>query len=302
MAYAQGCKLLLARAEPGATPKSIFGAAPDGLWLWANTQGLRELERLKDALPALPDDRMQRRFSGSTGDGVLVEGFRFYRLVKRQADLHVVGGWRACSDVVDFGCGWGRITRFFLREVDGEHLVGLDCLEKAVEWNRSTNRWSRFELVDPLPPSGLPDQSADVIYAYSVFSHLSETVHLAWLQDFHRALRPGGLMVVTTRPRRFVTRAERERAKRSAGAPDLKRATSASQAFADTDGWLERYDRGEFCHDATGGGPGLPDSFFGETLIPPAYVDRVWTRWFSVRDYISDPAQCAQDVIVAVKS
>ena len=43
-----------------------------------------------------------------------------------------------------------------------------------------------------------PDDSFDVVYACSVFSHLPETLHLLWLAEIRRVLRPGGVLVATT--------------------------------------------------------------------------------------------------------
>ncbi len=69
-------------------------------------------------------------------------------------------------------------------------------------------------------------------------------------------------------------------------------------AFPDTAGALERYDRGEFMYEPIGGGDVLDKSFFGETCIPRQYVERNWTRYFDLVDYIDDRTLCQQNVIV----
>jgi SAM-dependent methyltransferase len=73
-----------------------------------------------------------------------------------------------------------------------------------IEFCRSTNRWCHFERTDFRPPTPFPADRFDLIYAFSVFSHLSEPVHEAWLGELSRILRPGGLLVVTTREREFI--------------------------------------------------------------------------------------------------
>src|SRR5438309_300916 len=52
-----------------------------------------------------------------------------------------------------------------------------------------------------------------LIYLYPVFSHFPEEMHLALLREFHRLLRPGGLLIAPTRQRNFILwqRGERER-------------------------------------------------------------------------------------------
>jgi hypothetical protein len=44
-----------------------------------------------------------------------------------------------------------------------------------------------------------------LIYLYPVFSHFPEEMHLALLREFHRLLRPGGLLIAPTRQRANAT-------------------------------------------------------------------------------------------------
>ncbi|MBP8250980.1 MAG: class I SAM-dependent methyltransferase, partial [Herpetosiphon sp.] len=195
--------------------------------------------------------------------------------------------------VLDYGCGWGRIIRFFLKDIDPNNLHGIDCMPEVIELCRATNRWAQFQLVDPLPPTQIPDHSIDLIYCYSVFSHLAEEAHLQWLAEFKRILKPNGLLIATTRPRQFIVDCARVRQE----ARTLGNAGAAS-AFEDTEASLQQYDAGEFCYSPVGGGDVLDSSFYGETCIPEAYVRREWTRFFTFRTMIDDRTVCHQNVIV----
>jgi hypothetical protein len=62
---------------------------------------------------------------------------------------------------------------------------------------------------------------------------------------------------------------------------------------------LAAYDRGSYCYE--GFAVEGRWSFWGETCIPKAYVQRRWTELFDVLDYIDDRAVCQQNVIVARK-
>ena len=79
---------------------------------------------------------------------------------------------------------------------------------------------------------------------------------------------------------------------------DLVHEAFAAQLFGDTESWLARYDRGEFCHEPAGS-PGLATEFSGETVISEQYVRREWSKLFDVVDYIDDRSVCAQTIIVA---
>jgi SAM-dependent methyltransferase len=268
----------------------LFNDADDDLWLWMHTQGRRALPLLERLLPALPPEALQLQFTGRCGDQTLKDGFRNYRLFREIARTHL--GELSGARVLDFGCGWGRILRFFLRDVRAQNLMGVDCEPNVIEFCRRTNPSIRCELVDPLPPSSLPTGWFDFIYSYSVFSHLSEHAHLEWLREFHRILRPNGLLAVTTRPREFIVYLGELR-RRS------RRAASLPNAFLDTEDALRAYDMGSYCHAPTGGGGTLDPSFFGETAIPQSYVAAKWPGQFELVEYIDDRARCEQNFILA---
>jgi SAM-dependent methyltransferase len=274
----------------------VFGHVDDTVWLDLNTAGYRRHAILRAVLPSLPPERTQIAFIGSSGDGALNEAFRAYRFWKEVAGRngHPIGPQ---SRVLDFGAGWGRMLRFFMRDVRPENLLGVDVMEAAVQLARDTNPWGRFEQVPPLPPSALPAATFDLIYLYSVFSHLSEEAHDRWLTEFARILRPRGLVVATTWPREYIERCERARLGDSAGTH-----SGSLHAFHGTAEWLARYDHGEFCHSPSRSGGALAGSFYGETCIPEAYVRRQWTNRFEIREFIAaDYRDHWQSVIVARK-
>jgi SAM-dependent methyltransferase len=282
---------LLGTSSPHATPATLFGDVSDDFWFWAFTEGYRRDPRLVEILPAFPSQDVQCRFTGASGDDTMREAFGFYSLVRRIARQH---RQQPVTAILEFGCGWGRMIRLFLRDVEPQNLWGIDCMPAAIEICQSTNPYCRFQLVEPLPPSPIGQQTFDLVYAYSVFSHLSEDAHERWLGEFTRILRPGGLLVATTRPREFILACAEARRRHE----DRDWAQGTVLAFPDTAGALERYDRGEFMYEPIGGGDVLDKSFFGETCIPRQYVERNWTRYFDLVDYIDDRTLCQQNVIV----
>jgi SAM-dependent methyltransferase len=273
-------------------PTEVFRDVSPLEWYWLHAYGRSLSPALRRYLPRLPPRRDQIVFTGSWGPMTLWEAFRFYTLVRDQSP-----GLSAGSRVVDFGCGWGRMIRFFIKDVEPSHLHGVDPQSSAIATCAATNQWASFQQIDVRPPTSMEDASVDLIYAYSVFSHLSEDVHLQWLEEFARMLRPGGTLVVTTRDRAFILDCARHRA---AGSTSLA-ATGARAAFMETDRWLRAYDDGAFCYDAVGGGTDLPGEVYGESCIPEPYVRRIWTKWFDVAEYIDDRNRCPQAVIVCTR-
>jgi len=174
---------------------------------------------------------------------------------------------------------------------------GIDPDGAALDLCRQTNRWSTFIEVDPLPPSPLPDGQLDLIYAYSVYSHLDEEAHDRWLDEFRRILRPGGLLMVSTRPRSFIDKCAWLRSDAGAHAPASHLVAAA--AFPDTAAALADYDAGAYCfsHRSEDDPP-----HFGETCISRRYVADHWTDRFRLLDYIDDHRLCEQDFVVVQKT
>ena len=58
------------------------------------------------------------------------------------------------------------------------------------------------------PPLPLPGERFDVLYAVSVLTHLDEHHQDAWLEEWRRMVKPGGLALVTYRGEGFLAKAE----------------------------------------------------------------------------------------------
>jgi SAM-dependent methyltransferase len=107
-------------------------------------------------------------------------------------------GWSfAGKRVLDFGCGAGRTLRHFLPEAEKGEFWGADIDEASIEWLRGALcpplRVRRSPVV---PPLGLEYGSFDLVWAISVFTHLTNA-SIPWLLELHRLLKPGGLLVAT---------------------------------------------------------------------------------------------------------
>jgi SAM-dependent methyltransferase len=279
-------------------PSAVFRHLDDESWFEVLVRSIDEPIIDGAALPRFPGADFQIGTIGSSGRQALAEACHFWKVVRRYADragIRMDKGTR----VLDFGCGWGRMVRFFLRDLAGEDVYGADVGLDMITLCREHFRTGHFELVQPTPPTRLPRASFDVVYAYSVFSHLNEAVSLAWIEELTATLKPGGLLIVTTQARRFITRCEEIRRDGKPGNPWEE---SLSRLFTDQMAALEAYDGGQFVHVATGGGDYRPASFYGESVIPRDYVDRVWSRFLEPVDFVDDPSQLGQALIVMRKS
>lgn len=101
--------------------------------------------------------------------------------------------------ILDWGCSSGRVLRHFYQEHQshGWKLYGIDIQANLVEWMRQ-NFPREFHVVcgSAFPHLPYRDNSLDVIYAVSVFSH-TKYLWDFWLTEFKRVLKPNGLCLLT---------------------------------------------------------------------------------------------------------
>ncbi len=99
--------------------------------------------------------------------------------------------------ILDFGCGCGRVLRHWAR-LEGPELHGADYNPALVRWCQANLPFAQLTVNGLHPPLHYPDARFDLIYALSVFTHLTEDQHHAWMKEIRRVLRPGGLLLFTT--------------------------------------------------------------------------------------------------------
>jgi SAM-dependent methyltransferase len=99
--------------------------------------------------------------------------------------------------ILDFGCGCGRVLRHVARWQDVTPF-GIDWNPRAVRWCRNNlPRASVFRggLGPPLPEVVA---DLDLVYAFSVFTHLPEDLQVAWLAELSSRLCERGRLVLST--------------------------------------------------------------------------------------------------------
>lgn len=273
------------------TPKSCYSGLSDSLWL-SLLLNPKSLE-----LPGFPSAEIQSRFTGRADFSTLIQAFEFYDVI-RKACLNIGKPIQSMDAILDFGCGWGRITRIFLRDIEPNKIYGCDCTEDAITMCKETNKWCNFDLNDAHPPTKYKSSMFDLIYAYSVFSHLSEDSQKSWIEEFHRILKPGGILVVTTRQRNFME----QLSKLDYFSQFIDNDTSHPSDVESIDRALKDYDNGKFVYFGTGGGFNLSGDFYGEAFVSKSYVEKNWNNLFNIVDFIQQPPpNIDQNIIVAVK-
>jgi SAM-dependent methyltransferase len=99
--------------------------------------------------------------------------------------------------VLDFASGYGRITRFLVREIPPERLWVADVYEDGVRFQEQ--RFGVHGVVSTVRPEDLDlEGDFDAILVTSLFTHLPEERFVAWLRALLGRLAPGGVLAFST--------------------------------------------------------------------------------------------------------
>jgi len=237
-----------------------------------------------DLLPRFPSEELQRNTTSLSGEQALSQANGFYGDISTALESHDI---RIESDwaILDFGSCWGRISRFFMRDVPKKNIHGVDVEKTFVDTCNSLFDSDRFSVCPAIPPCGFADSNIDLISAYSVFSHLSESAFNAWMREFSRILKPGGIVAFTTRNDGFLDYCS-ELGKRIHELSGYPRALAAM--LGDDPQLKSRYLSGNFVFaggKGVSGGGSMNDSFYGEAFIPRAYVEERLHDDFEILDF-----------------
>jgi len=182
-------------------------------------------------------------------------------------------------DVLDFACGPGRVIANFHLLEPRARLMGSDIDREAIEWARiNLGDSASFHVNGISPPTEIPDESFDIIYSISLFTHLDEARQDVWLTKLARLLRPGGVLLTTTHGLLAMD---------SCSQDELDELNERGIAF--------RVDRkGRFKLD------GLPD-FYQTTFHTREYIAQHWTRFLELQAYREGGIGNHQDVVLLKK-
>jgi len=181
--------------------------------------------------------------------------------------------------ILDFGCGWGRLTRLFAKDLPPSQIFGCDPDGNILEWCRDVPGTFRQSETKP---QRLPfEERFDLAFAFSVFTHLGPSTHETALNALHASIETEGLLIATIRPREFL---------------EIRAADLATLPADAIEPLLAAYDQGKYVHHPYNLPPVEGEVPYGEAIIPLAYIEQNWTDRFEILEqanYESDPLQLA---------
>lgn len=101
-------------------------------------------------------------------------------------------------NILDWGCGPGRVIRHLPSFIaDTCKCYGTDYNKKYTKWCSINIPEVTFSTNNLEPPLNYEPEMFDIIYGISIFTHLSEEMHYAWMKELFRVLKPGGIILLS---------------------------------------------------------------------------------------------------------
>ena len=229
---------------------------------------------------AIPPAEYRRRIAGSeiSSDLYRITGELDAQVVVNIAEVY---GVDSEAVVLDWGVGCGRILRH-LPEPWLRQSCGMDVDRINLDWCRSAFRqygsefWQLFHDADAAPVSEHFGKY-DLIYSFSVFTHLSEHDQIGWLKALSAMCR--GVMILSVHGLAHSMRA------------------SWMEHGLDCIEYLQSgmRDAGESNHDIDGQ---VPDGYYRDIAHTPEYIRRVWGQFVDVIDVIPGCFSQQHDAVV----
>lgn len=257
---------------PGVWQSVLFDHLPDGLL---------EAALENDQAP-IPSTKDREGYWGEHHFGYWASGLRDYQLLLNSCEELGVNP----KAFLDMGCASGRVVRHFAANRPEMDVYGCDLNRHHIEWicRYLPSNVCAFQT-HSVPNIPLPDNSLDVVTAYSVFTHI-EAFETAWLMELRRLLKPGGIAWITIH-------SEETWAEMNASWP-LHRLLSHYPGF-DADGEREPLakDRVVFRGDGE-------RSYSSQVFYRFDYIHQVWGRFFDIAD-VKRRHPGFQDVVILQK-
>jgi SAM-dependent methyltransferase len=157
-----------------------------------------------DGLP-LPPARLMNLVAGSSDAGWFLDGGRLGASSMQAILLQNGVILESLGAILDFGCGSGRVMRQW-RSLKGPALFGTDYNPELVAWCAANLPFATFRVNRLHGGVDFPDAAFDLVYAFSVFTHLDLAAQSFWIAELARVLKRGGFLFLTTHGEYYLSR------------------------------------------------------------------------------------------------
>jgi ubiquinone/menaquinone biosynthesis C-methylase UbiE len=140
----------------------------------------------------LPNTTDREGYHGDNHYQYWLSGLKDYIDIKNALGDYLID-FKPGYSVFDFGCASGRVIRHFASHENDLELWASDINSAHVNWvQKYLNQKICVFQNSSIPYLPLKDSSIDLLYAFSVFSHI-DIFETFWLLEIKRILKPNGI-------------------------------------------------------------------------------------------------------------
>lgn len=156
---------------------------------------LAHADRSRDDLIPFPDEDIQVLTNNQKGLTTARGAIDIWSAIKHSCSKiqTLERDWK----VLDFGCGWGRITRLLPYYFDTSNIFGVDVDDRLITSANILLPNLHHSLIESMKPMSFDNKQFDLIFANSVFSHLSEKSARYTLGEISTKVKSGGIVITS---------------------------------------------------------------------------------------------------------
>lgn len=153
--------------------------------------------RSDDGLP-VPPAALRAQIGPSHADArVFLESGRRHAQLIRDCLNEAGTSLEHVGALLDWGCGCGRVLRHWAGQPSAR-IYGCDIDPRMIDWCKENLPFADVSVTELSPPLPYESETFDLMYAFSVFTHLSEVLQHAWMRECFRVLDAGGHLLIST--------------------------------------------------------------------------------------------------------
>jgi SAM-dependent methyltransferase len=251
----------IASTAPGGIP-SLFSEIPLDAFGDLILDVPDKYPNIKAFLPSMPPDEIQDQWNSRHGKVLLVSSLAFIKTLTT-GYTEITEKDLGSSRILDYGCGWGRLIRLLYKYTSYENIYGVDPWDKSIDLCKQYAVKGNLAVCDYVPRALPFEQTFDLIFAHSVFTHLSEKTAKIVLSTLRKYVHDSGLVVITIRPKDFWS--------------------FHHQGKFKTEMYKMHEEQGFAFHPHAARKPVDGDITYGDTSISLGYIEENYPQWELVR-------------------
>lgn len=161
-----------------------------------------EFPNIKAFFPTMASEDVQKSWTGAHGEVLLSQSLIFVKTMI-SGYAAITGKKIENAKILDYGCGWGRLIRPLYKFIPFDHIYAVDPYVESIKQCERHGIKGNLALSDWVPTSLPFERQFDLIFAFSVFTHLSEKTSRTVLKTLRKYITKDGLLIITIRPKEY---------------------------------------------------------------------------------------------------